>query len=391
MIRLAVIKAVKACNLRCPYCYYINEDTVDYGRVISERVLRRFYSSVAEYIGNAGYFQFVWHGGEPMLLGIKRFRRFVEIQQEYFNPAQIRNVMQTNGTLISSAWCDLLEELKVGLGVSLDGPPEAHDSRRPRVNGKGSHSDIMRGFEVMRSRGLEIGVLCVANPAVNGAQILRYFHDLGIPECDLLIPITNNYLVDHSDNMQTDHSEAESLERFYLDAFEEWADNLKGQLSVRLFDSMINNALGIPHGDLNAGGTNIAENVVLETDGEVCLDPDFWYVDRFDFGEAYRLNANVNDSDFTLRLLEKRIDTFVDAEGLRGIPTDCQSCSMRSVCRGSHPASRYGIDGRYDHRSAYCHIMLPLGRAIVERLRRYDLSQHLVDSDLRRAVVESVN
>jgi len=26
-VRLAVIKAIRTCNLRCPYCYYINENT----------------------------------------------------------------------------------------------------------------------------------------------------------------------------------------------------------------------------------------------------------------------------------------------------------------------------------------------------------------------------
>ena len=50
MICLAVIKAVRACNLRCPYCYYINDDTPSYGKIIEEETLRRFYAGVAAHL-----------------------------------------------------------------------------------------------------------------------------------------------------------------------------------------------------------------------------------------------------------------------------------------------------------------------------------------------------
>ncbi len=322
-----------------------------------------------------------------MLLGPRRFRRFVEMQREYLAFEQTNNVMQTNGTLITPEWCELLRELQVGAGVSLDGPPQVHDRRRPKVRGGSSYADTLRGIELMQKSGTQVGVLCVADPTADGRAILSHFCDLGIPECDLLIPISNNCLAAQPNALVTDHAQAAGLRRYFLDAFDEWINRRKGAISVRLFDSLIQNALGIPHGDLNAGSTNIAENVILETDGQVCLDPDFWYVDRFDFGRAYRLQANVHDADFSLETIARRLDTFATEQRLRNIPTECQKCAMRSVCRGSHPASRYGTDGGFDHRSAYCHLTYELSRSVVSLLVKLGLGPYMVDLDLRRAVV----
>jgi uncharacterized protein len=385
-ICLAVIKAVRACNLRCPYCYYINEDTPGYGKIIQEHTLRLFYAAVAAHIGPQDRFEFVWHGGEPMLLGTRRFRRYIEIQSEYLAPAQTVNVMQTNGTLITAEWCELLRELQVGIGVSLDGPPQVHDRRRPRVRGGGSYAETVRGIELMQKSGTQVGVLCVADPLADGRAVLSHFCELGIPECDFLIPISNNCLDAHPNTLVTDHAHRDALRCYYLDAFDEWKRR-KGAISVRLFDSLIQNAFGIPHGDLNAGSTNIAENVILETDGQICLDPDFWYVDRFAFGKAYRLEANVHDADFLLDTVADRLDTFAAEQRLRNIPSDCQTCAMRSVCRASHPASRYGIDGSFNHRSAYCHLTYDLSCSVVSLLLDFGLARYLVDPDLRRAVV----
>jgi uncharacterized protein len=281
--------------------------------MISEETLRAFYRSVADHLGDEECFEFVWHGGEPLLLGKKRFRRYIALQKEYLRPSQIINVVQTNATIIDDEWCDLLQELDVGVGVSLDGPQDVHDRRRPGVRGRSSYRNTLRGIKLMQNRGNKVGALCVADPAASGRRVLSHFCELGLPDCDLLIPITNNSLESLA-GARTDHADADGLRRYYLDAFDEWITNRKEVISVRLFDSLIQNAFGIPHGDLNAGSRNIAENVIVETDGTVCLDPDFWYVDRFALGEVYSLNYNA-------RAWQER-RTAIQFEGQRLHPGD---------------------------------------------------------------------
>jgi len=223
---------------------------------ISEATLRRFYEAVSIYIGPDYRFEFVWHGGEPMLLGRRRFRAYIEMQREYLKHEQAFNVMQTNGTLIDREWADLLSELGVGMGVSLDGPPHVHDRRRPTTNGQGSYAEARRGIEILRESGQKVGALCVMDPYADGREVLLHFKELGLPLCDFLSSITNNCVEANPLRMATDHSEAIALRRFALSAFDAWIEGGVNSISVRLFESLIKNTLGIPHGALNAGSKN---------------------------------------------------------------------------------------------------------------------------------------
>lgn len=47
---------------------------------------------------------FIWHDGEPMVLGLDFFRKAMEFQQRYAGGKTIRNTLQTNGTLITREW-----------------------------------------------------------------------------------------------------------------------------------------------------------------------------------------------------------------------------------------------------------------------------------------------
>lgn len=389
MLCLAVLKAVRSCNLRCPYCYFINEDTQNYGSFISEDTLRAFYRAVATYLGPDDQFEFVWHGGEPLILGKKRFRSYVGLQREYLEPHQAFNVVQTNGTLLDLEWIDTLEELGVGVGISLDGPPDVHDRRRPTVTGAGSYAEARRGLELLQARGHDVGVLSVVDPRADGRRVIRHLREIGVKSCDLLIPITN-HCVESSASTSSDHVDHSGLTRYLVDAFREWSERHSDVLSVELFDALIQNAVGIPHGHLNAGSRNLAENVILETDGTLCLDPDFWHIDRFGFGQMYSLRTSVHDPEFRLVDVERGLAQFARDKRLASLPDECQPCSMRSICRASHPASRFHPDATFDHRSAYCPVTFELSQEVLHYLMAHGSAKHLVDTDLRNLVATAM-
>ena len=90
--------------------------------------------------------------------------------------------MQTNGTLIDRAWCDLFREWSVGVGISLDGPAEIHDRHRKHRSGRGTHRDVLRGVARMRDANLPFHAIAVVTvDALDRADaILDFFEQHGI-------------------------------------------------------------------------------------------------------------------------------------------------------------------------------------------------------------------
>jgi uncharacterized protein len=386
MIDLMVIKSTRACNLRCPYCYYINEHTPNYGSIITQQTIEAVYAHIAAYTGTKSRFGFVWHGGEPLLLGRNRFQAFLDLQRKYFAADQIHNVLQSNGALITQDWIDFFRKNNVSVGISLDGDEEHHNATRVTRSGKGTYDKVIRAIKLFQANDMPVGVLCVADGRFNGYATLRHLQDLGVPLCDFLIPITNNALqgVAASTHQEIDFR---GVATFLTDAFRAWVDNPDPPISVRLFESLIQNAFGLPQGCLNAGSVNLTENVVLETNGDICLDTDFWQIDRFALGEQYKLKFNVHDQEFSLARVEEHLSALVRHHNLDRLPDVCQSCRMRSICHASHPASRYDTDGSFNHRSAYCDALYALSEAVLSYIQKNGLSHELYDPDLKRDVL----
>ena len=75
------------CNLDCDYCYYLEKDALYPGKKFNlssfrmneevlEKLIRDFITSQPQQT-----IEFVWHGGEPTLLGIEYFRKAITPQK----------------------------------------------------------------------------------------------------------------------------------------------------------------------------------------------------------------------------------------------------------------------------------------------------------------------
>ena len=53
------------------------------------------------------------------------------------------HTIQTNGTLLDDAWAAFFAEHGFLVGLSIDGPPEVHDTYRVNKSGKGSFARVM--------------------------------------------------------------------------------------------------------------------------------------------------------------------------------------------------------------------------------------------------------
>jgi uncharacterized protein len=145
-----IIKIAERCNLACSYCYYFFMGDDSYKDRDAIMKCEQF-PLVAEYLREGVLdlgikkVQVVFHGGEPTLMRAREFRILAaQIRDNLSSICQLSFSMQTNGYHLTRDWEDALEEFKVSVGVSLDGPEAYNDRFRVTHKGKGSHEKIVR-------------------------------------------------------------------------------------------------------------------------------------------------------------------------------------------------------------------------------------------------------
>jgi uncharacterized protein len=158
-LRLAVLQPTSLCNLNCSYCYVPGRRESD---LMSDSVVEAAAAFIFAAAPQQRSFKFLWHAGEPLTAGLAFYRQAFSIIDRVAQPGiAVSHTIQTNGTLISTAWCELFRQYAVNIGISVDGPAELHDSSRKTWGKRGSHDRVMRGYHLLRSYGINPGALCV--------------------------------------------------------------------------------------------------------------------------------------------------------------------------------------------------------------------------------------
>lgn len=148
-----IIEPVTACNLKCSYCFVGDKKTAKMDHSVLETII----SSVIEHNGISSTTKFIWHGGEPLIAGLKFFENIVSIQQIYKDKGyKILNAIQTNLTLLNDDYIDFFIKNEFGVGTSLDGTKELHDKNRSN-----SFDKVFNNILKAKSKGLHIGVICI--------------------------------------------------------------------------------------------------------------------------------------------------------------------------------------------------------------------------------------
>lgn len=236
---LLVKPASTNCNLRCRYCFYR-----DVGTSHPEPVRRRMDDAtldrlIAGYMANAQPIHtFCWQGGEPTLMGVRFFRRAVELQVAYAQPGtQIANGLQTNGTLLDDEFAAFLGEYRFLVGVSLDGPAAVHDSERRTPGGQASHATVLSGIDCLRRNRVEFNILTLVNRAnvSKPVEVYNYLVEQGF--------LYHQYIecVEFASDgtLQQFAITGPEWGDFLCQLFDRWYPRDTHRVSVRLFDMVL--------------------------------------------------------------------------------------------------------------------------------------------------------
>ena len=146
--RIAIAPTMK-CNLDCSYCYLGAKNTNKFSDINDSS-----FNKIISFLDSAQLsdkINVVFIGGEPLLYS--SLDQLIEKFSDYFNSKKIRSSysITTNGTqLIRESVLKLINKWKIRVGISLDGSQQEHDRYRHNFNGKGSYSDVIKGFKAYK-------------------------------------------------------------------------------------------------------------------------------------------------------------------------------------------------------------------------------------------------
>lgn len=287
-----IIKVTRRCNLRCTYCNDWRAPS-ESGFMTDETatlVFRRAFER-----SDRGVTNFVWHGGEPTLARPDFYDRVLSVQQSLKPAGHIaNNVIQTNGVSFGPRWFDLIERYNVGVGVSLDGPPELHDKLRLRIGGQPSHSSVMKTIEAIRGRVGEPAVLMVLSEEMirlGPERLWAYLNAEGLSDVDLIPARPPNNLNGRTIKPEGVKADSDGLHdewtQYLCDLFDLWWSS-NGQIRINTFESVVRKMVGGTPRSCLISGDCLGYYFGVETNGIVFICGLYEDVDEYTVGDVYK-------------------------------------------------------------------------------------------------------
>jgi uncharacterized protein len=353
-----ILKVHSRCNLACSYCYVY--ETADQSwrqlpRMMSPAITKMTAERIGEHVRRhqLSSIDIILHGGEPLLTGAKWLTELTGLLRASV-PAEVNFTVQTNGTLLRRPLLEVLRELRIQVGVSLDGDAEATGRHRVYHSGRNSYADVAAGLFLLDSPGFrEIygGILCVAdvsNDPVDTYESLLEFHP---PALDLLLPHAN----------WSSPPPGSGYADWLIEVFERWYSAPVQEARIRLFSELIQLILSGPAA-VEVLGLQPETLIVVETDGSIKqLDS---------LSSAYPGAA-----DMGMHVLTSSFDAALDHPttvarqlGADALADQCRACPVMEICGGGLYPHRYRAGAGFRNPSVYCADLMRLITHVRERV-----------------------
>jgi uncharacterized protein len=349
-----VMQPTTLCNLNCGYCYLPN-------RRDSSRMNPAVAASVAADLPKSERpLPISWHAGEPLASGCKAFAALLAPFQVHCEAGTIQHVIQTNATLLTEQWIELLRENGFVIGVSLDGDA-ALNRNRVDWSGNESWSRTMRGIELLRKREVPFHAIAVVKTSAleNAGEIFRFFCDLGCSSLGINIEETVGT------HFTETLSEDSAVRRFWGALFTEWQAN--PVLEVREIRHLLSWMRSIVDGELQPEPTVDLLPSVAHSGDVVLLSPEFVGVSD-SIGRGFVVGNVLRESLSSILARSASIPYVADYAS--GVKRCHSTCEYFGGCGGRSAANKYFETGSTDATlTRYCanSTQLPL-QAILDSL-----------------------
>lgn len=329
----AVMKATRYCNLRCTYC---NAWKSGPDQKMRFPVLARSIKDVLDLQGLKRV-EFVWHGGETMLLPPNFYKKAIWLQQQFRKPGTIiENAMQTNATLLKDEWLTFLKDYEISLGVSLDGPPEVNDKRRVDKKGRPTSQLVKKSLQKLQNAGINYGILMVVDHEIvkiGPKRILDYLvNEVGTKGVAILNAIPEN--TSDPNILEGTYLPWNDFLAFFRELFSIWWNEYRNKINIRELDSLVGTIESNRKPTICIyAGDCMGEFITINPNGQINACDKYIEADEYYFGQLIEYR-NLQSLFVASKNLEEAHHT--EKRGVEKM----KSCKWFNVCKGGCPHDR---------------------------------------------------
>ena len=308
----AIIKPTSACNMRCRHCYnspknYVNDR-------LDDKQLVKFFELLFKDFENV---RIIWHGGEPLLMGLDYYKKVFSIQAEMAQAKQVNvtNLIQTNGTLLNNEYINFFQDNHVAIGLSYDGI--ANDVLRDKT------PLVKENINLLLKRRIPFGVLSVlcSESVDNIEDIYTEFNELEIPAVGIDYIFESGKACENRelliDAREIVHSKNRLFDRWF------WDKNCK--CHFRDFEDMIHLYLGVGRIECSYSSC-LYRWICMDFDGSLypCAR---YYPKEYSMGNVFEYSSI--DEVFSSSVYERIVSEAIERR------SKCKnSCEYYSYCKG---------------------------------------------------------
>jgi len=342
-----VVKVASRCNMDCSYCYiYHGQDTSwkSMPRTMRPAVFEALVDEVA------GLHQtqqtkpnVLFHGGEPLLLGISRLRDVVAALVH--RVPDISMSIQTNGTIYNSSLERLLLDNRANLtfSVSVDGFAPENDRHRIGLRDSSVYHRIDATLKRSSHAGVLDNILMVVDIRNDPVRIHQFMIASGARHYNILLQDGDH---DHLPSGKSDRG-AMDVGHWLWKLFRIYAAGPQ-EFRIKFFDDISLSLLKRARGIQTPTSTYSLCTMTVDTDGEV-KQADTFRVNR---DGADRL-AGENIVESKLHDLANSPANQASLKSTEELSPECIACRYLDACGGGFPSHR-SKGGSFRHPSIYC-------------------------------------
>lgn len=333
-----IVKLTRACNLRCEYCH----DWRSTDRPLSFDLLA---TTIQRVLAAAAHprVRFIWHGGEPLLLGHKLLAKILALEDIFQRNGQsISNTLQTNACLIDPAFAEFFRRHEFNIGISLDGPPGLHDAQRPSRDGQPTFQQVLNGIRLLQKHTVPFGILTVLTHRsleYTPAELLAFYRELEIFDIGFL-PVRSDC------RMNGEHLATEIYVDYMREMFDAWLAINDPRMKIREFSNWMLLAMHLPGNVCGTNGSCIGTAFSIEPNGDVYACDKLVQDRQYCFGHIEQIDFDKLRHSAHFSKMKSR-DLIM--------PESCSRCPWLAVCAGGCLHDRY-IDRMAGKNGNVCHL-----------------------------------